>query len=206
LRTKGRKIPAWQADKFGLPGKLQPTPAFSDQPIETVSLIPMGAARLRISSFPLASNDKLAHRWTQAKAVPVHASHTFEGDSVEAMVDNIEPKSSHDSSIPRFTWWDHRGTAEWVEYGFAKPQKVSSVDVYWYDDEPKGGCRPPQSWKLFYRVGESWLPVKGASAFATALDQYNRVSFDSVETTGLRIEAQLQSSFSAGILEWKVGP
>jgi len=50
------------------------------------------------------------------------------------------------------------------------------------------------------------VPVKGASAFGTALDQYNRVSFDSVETTGLRIEAQLQPNFSAGILEWKVGP
>jgi len=153
LRTKGRKIPAWQADKFGLPGKLQPSPAFSDEPIQTVSLIPMGAARLRISAFPLASNDKDAHQWTQPKAVPVHASHVLSGDSVEAMVDNIEPKNSHDSSIPRFTWWDHRGTAEWVEYGFAKPQKVSSVEVYWFDDEPNGGCRAPQSWKLFYRVG-----------------------------------------------------
>ena len=121
------------------------------------------------------------------------------------MVDNIEPKNSHDISIPRFTWWDHRGTSEWVEYGFARPRKVSAVEVYWFDDAPNGGCRTPQSWRLFYRVGESWVPVEGAAEFATKLDKYNRVSFKPVETTGLRIEAQLQPNYSAGILEWKVG-
>jgi hypothetical protein len=205
LRAKGRQIPAWQADKFWLAGKLQSSPAYSAEPIETVTLIPMGAARLRISSFPVVSNAKGAHEWTRPKAVQVHASHVFANDSVEAMIDNIEPKTSHDTSIPRFTWWDHRGTSEWVDYGFARPRKVSSVEVYWFDDAPTGGCRAPQSWKLFYRVGESWVPMEGASLLTTQLDQYNRVTFTPIETTGLRIEAQLQPNYSAGILEWKVG-
>lgn len=205
LRAKARKIPAWGPDKFNLAGKLQASPARSDEPVETVTLIPMGAARLRISSFPLASNSRNANEWTRPKAVPVHASHVFANDSVEAMIDNIEPKNSHDGSIPRFTWWDHRGTTEWVEYGFASPRKVSFVAVYWFDDQPNGGCRAPQSWKLFYRVGEGWVPVDGATQFTTQLDKYNRVTFKPVETTGLRIEAQLQPTFSAGILEWKIG-
>src|SRR2546430_1901560 len=167
LHAKARQIPAWQADKFGMVGKLQPSPTYSEEPVETLPLIPMGAARLRISSFPVVSTSKDAYYWTRPKAVPVHASHVFANDSVEAMVDNIEPKSSHDASIPRFTWWDHRGTSEWVEYGFAKPRKVSSTEVYWFDDAPNGGCRAPQSWKLFYRVGESWLPVEGATKCTT---------------------------------------
>jgi hypothetical protein len=204
LRAKARKIPAWEADKFGLAGKLQPSPARSDEPVEPVNLIPMGAARLRISSFPVIGTGKAAHEWTHAKAVPVHASHVFANDSVEAMVDNIEPKDSHDKSIPRFTWWDHRGATEWVEYGFAKPTKVSSVEVYWFDDEPTGGCRAPQSWKLFYRVGEAWVAVEQPSELTTHLNKYNKVSFKPVETTGIRIEAQLRPGFSAGILEWKV--
>ena len=204
LRAKARKVPAWQPDKFGLVGKLQPGPAFSEERIETVSLIPMGAARLRISSFPLASNSKQAHAWTPPKAVLVNASHVFANDSVEALVDGIEPKSSHDGSIPRFTWWDHKGTTEWVEHGFAKPTKASSVAVYWFDDGPNGGCRAPSSWKLFYRVGESWLPVEEASAAGTEPDKYNRMQFKPVETTGLRIEAQLKPNYSAGILEWKI--
>jgi len=204
IRAKARKIAAWQPDKFALVGKLQDSPAFSDEPVENVTLIPMGAARLRISAFPLASNSKQAHEWTVPKPLMVHASHVFANDSVEALVDGLEPKSSHDGSIPRFTWWDHRGTSEWVEHGFAKPQKVSSVAVYWFDDHPGGGCRPPASWKLFYRVGESWVAVEDSSGFTTELDKYNRVTFKAVETTGLRIEAQLQPNFSAGILEWKV--
>src|SRR4051812_2678929 len=204
LRAKARKIPSWQPDKFGLAGKLQSSPAFSSEPVETVSLIPMGAARLRIASFPVASNSRNAHEWTLPQPVLVHASHVFANDSVEALVDGIEPKSSRDGSIPRFTWWDHRGGTEWVERGFAKPQQVSSTSVYWFDDSPNGGCRTPQSWKVFYRIGEAWLPVEEASAAGTQVNAYNRMTFKPVETTGLRIEVQLQSNFSGGILEWKV--
>jgi hypothetical protein len=53
LRAKARKIPAWKQDSFGLVGKVQSSPVKSDEPVETVSLIPMGAARLRITSFPV---------------------------------------------------------------------------------------------------------------------------------------------------------
>src|SRR5205823_14913272 len=53
LRVKGKKIPAWKVDRFGLVGPLQDSPVKSDERMETVTLIPMGAARLRISAFPL---------------------------------------------------------------------------------------------------------------------------------------------------------
>jgi beta-L-arabinofuranosidase (glycosyl hydrolase family 127)/glycosyl hydrolase family 127 (putative beta-L-arabinofuranosidase) len=63
LRVNARKIPAWQQDKLGLVGKLQPGPVKSDQPLEKVTLIPMGAARLRISSFPVIGHGADAHEW-----------------------------------------------------------------------------------------------------------------------------------------------
>ncbi|HZR17118.1 MAG TPA: beta-L-arabinofuranosidase domain-containing protein [Verrucomicrobiae bacterium] len=53
LRARARKIAGWKLDSFGMVGKLQPSPVKSDEPVETVTLIPMGAARLRISSFPV---------------------------------------------------------------------------------------------------------------------------------------------------------
>jgi hypothetical protein len=53
LRVRAKKIAAWKQDSLGLVGKLQPSPVKSDEPIETVTLIPMGAARLRISAFPV---------------------------------------------------------------------------------------------------------------------------------------------------------
>lgn len=111
---------------------------------------------------------------------------------------------SSDTRTPRFTWWDHRGTTEWIEWGFPQTRNVSAVEVYWYDDTGKGSVRPPQSWRVLYRVGERWRPVQASAGYGTELNKYNRVAFMPVECNGLRIEAQLQSNFSAGILEWKV--
>lgn len=126
------------------------------------------------------------------------------GGSVGALHDETEPKNSCDHDIPRFTWYDRLGTKEWVEYEFPK-QTVSAVAVYWFDDEPqKRHCRVPEAWQLFYREGSQWKPVEANGPFATAKDRYNRVPFMPVQTTGLRIEAQLKRSWSSGILEWKV--
>jgi len=63
LRAKARKIPAWQIDNLGLVGKLQQSPAKSEEPVEMVPLIPMGCARLRISAFPTMSNSAGGHKW-----------------------------------------------------------------------------------------------------------------------------------------------
>jgi Beta-L-arabinofuranosidase, GH127 catalytic domain/Beta-L-arabinofuranosidase, GH127 middle domain len=205
LLAKARRIPAWKLDRFGMVGKLQPSPAESDQPLQTVTLIPMGAARLRISAFPVIGHGPHAHEWVAPKVPPVSASHCGPNDSVEAMIDGKEPKNSSDHNIPRFTWWDHRGTREWVQYDFGKLRQVSEVEVYWFDDTGHGQCRVPQSWKLLYQVGERWEPVQATSPYGARLNAYNRLTFDPIRTTGLRIEAQLRPGFSAGILEWKVG-
>lgn len=133
------------------------------------------------------------------------ASHCWQRDSVAALMDGREPKSSHDESLPRFTWWDHQGTSEWVQYDLEKPLTVSAVSVYWFDDRPQGGCRVPASWKVFYNMqNNDWREVTGASEYGTVLDQYNRTSFDPVTTTGLRIVVQLAPGSSGGILEWKI--
>jgi Beta-L-arabinofuranosidase, GH127 len=63
LRVKAKRILAWKQDTQGLVGKLQPSPVKSDQPTETVTLIPMGAARLRITTFPVIGQGKDAQEW-----------------------------------------------------------------------------------------------------------------------------------------------
>lgn len=204
LRAKARKIPAWQADKFNMVGKLQASPVKSAEPVETVSLVPMGAARLRISSFPVIGSGPEANEWTATPVSAINASHCNSSDTVEAVNDGLVPKSSNDTSIPRFTWWDHRGTQEWIEWGFPKTRKVAAVEVYWFDDTGRGQCRVPASWKLSYRVGEAWKAVEGSGEFTTKPDAFNRVAFPPVECNGLRIEVQLRKEFSGGILEWRV--
>ncbi|GID96898.1 hypothetical protein Adi01nite_63100 [Amorphoplanes digitatis] len=52
ITTPARKIPAWTADSDQIVTPLQDSPTPSAEPAETVTLIPMGAARLRITSFP----------------------------------------------------------------------------------------------------------------------------------------------------------
>ncbi len=202
LRAQGRRIPAWQMDELGLVGLLQASPARSDEPQEPITLIPMGCARLRISAFPWIGKGPKAHDWVVPPPAKHQASHKF--DEIDALSDGIAPKASNDRTVPRFTWWDHKGTEEWVTYSFDKPRKVSACEVYWFDDTGSGGCRVPASWKVLYRTGSVWRPVKNAGAYGVKPDQFNRVTFDPVETDCLKIEVVLQKTFSGGILEWKI--
>ena len=118
--------------------------------------------------------------------------------------DQWEPKDSNDHSHPYLHWWPNKGTIEWVQYNFKQPATVSEVEVYWFDDTGRGECRVPASWALFYLSGNEWKPVKALDPYGTEKDKYNRVRFDPVRTSALKIEIQLQDKFSAGILEWKV--
>lgn len=52
IKAKGKKIPSWTIDKYGLCSVLPAYPVKTNQPEEDITLIPMGAARLRISAFP----------------------------------------------------------------------------------------------------------------------------------------------------------
>ncbi len=205
LKAKACRIPGWTKDHLGLVGKLQDSPAASDEPVETVTLIPMGAARLRISAFPTIGAGPDAHKWqAPPKPIPASASHCWGGDTLSALSDTVVPESSADRSLPRFTWWDHKGTVEWVQYDFEKARAIGSVSVYWFDDTGRGHCRVPQSWRLLYKDGDEFVPVKGVSDYGVQKDRFNSVTFKPVKTTALRIEAELQQNFSAGILEWRV--
>jgi len=124
--------------------------------------------------------------------------------SAEAIKDQLEPKNSIDHSVPFLHWWPRKGTTEWVQYDFAAPEKVSGVQVYWFDDSGIGECRLPQSWKLLYKSGDSWEPVENSTPYAVEKDRYNTLKFKPVTTASLRIEIQCVPDFSTGLFEWKV--
>lgn len=141
-----------------------------------------------------------------SRATP-SASHTWRGDTVHALNDQRLPERSSDHSIPRHTFWDHRGTREWLRYDLAEPTRVGAVAVYWFDDEGRGACRTPASWRLLYRDAHgTWRPVKALDPYGTAKDAFQRVRFEPVRTDALRIELALREGFSAGVLEWVVEP
>jgi len=204
LKAVGKQIPQWMLDEHGLVAPLQQSPVKVDGPAVPLELIPMGCGRLRISAFPVIGEGPDAVEWQKPAPPPHQASHCFESDTVLALSDDLDPKSSHDQSMPRFTWWPHRGTEEWVTYEFGREREVAEIAVYWYDDTGSGSCRVPQTCHVQYWDGQSWQNVAPDSRCGVSRDQFNKLQFNPVKTTRLRLLVQLQPEFSAGILEWRV--
>lgn len=63
IKAKAKRIPQWTIDRYGLAGELQDSPVKTLEETETIELIPMGAARLRISSFPVVGEGENAQEW-----------------------------------------------------------------------------------------------------------------------------------------------
>lgn len=209
LAVPARLIPEWGMDMYNLVAPLQSSPAYTTEPVQMVRLIPMGAARIRISAFPTVGSGPDATRWTAPrtpkKLFNATASHTYGGDRVDAIADDIEPADSGDEKVARHTFWPRRGTREWLQADFDAAREVSGVAVYWFDDRDSDGlCRVPASWRVLYREGGEWKPVATSDEFTTLRDQFNSVTFEAVKTDALRLEIQLQDDFSAGVLEWGI--
>jgi len=51
-KAKGRLVPEWKLDEYGLCGVLPYENAKKSEQLDDITLVPMGAARLRISAFP----------------------------------------------------------------------------------------------------------------------------------------------------------
>jgi hypothetical protein len=209
MTAQARKIPQWTLDHYNLCAPVQLSPAFTTQAVETAELVPMGAARLRISAFPTVTTNALdGHLWQTPESpkpskFKASASHCFESDTVEALGDGLLPNSSNDQSLPRFTWWPHVGSREWVQFDFGVPRKISAAGVYWFDDTGSGRCRVPSSARLLYKDGDEWKIVPGGG-LGVKPDTMNRTTFAPITATAFRLDTQLQPQFSAGILEWEI--
>ncbi|MEO6316274.1 MAG: beta-L-arabinofuranosidase domain-containing protein [Chitinophagaceae bacterium] len=53
LHVKGKQIPSWMVDQFGLCAVLPQSPVQTTAPVVELKLVPMGGARLRIAAFPV---------------------------------------------------------------------------------------------------------------------------------------------------------
>ena len=140
---------------------------------------------------------------TIASESKLNASHNVK--SISAINDGLVPKDENDRTLPYYHWWPKEGTTEWISYDFAAEKTVSRSTVYWFDDAPWGGCRVPQSWKIFYKdaAGE-WKPVENTNAYGVEKGIGNEVIYKPVTTKAIKLEVKLAEKNAAGIFEWEV--
>lgn len=55
IKAKGKRIPEWKIDQYGLVDILPKSPLKSNEVEKELTLVPMGGARLRISAFPVVN-------------------------------------------------------------------------------------------------------------------------------------------------------
>ena len=121
---------------------------------------------------------------------------------LKGLNDQYEPQDSRDASAIYLHWWPKKNSLEYVQYDFDSTYTVSETSVYWFDDGPFGGCRIPASWKLLYKKGDEWIPVKVISTDPIAKDKYNTIRFEPITTNAVKIEIQQPVDHSAGLHEW----
>ncbi len=119
--------------------------------------------------------------------------------------DGLVPVVLNDNSIPYYHWWPKLGTTEWLSYEFSEPRTISLSTVYWYDDNPWGDCRVPDSWKLYYKDDAgNWQPVVNPSGYGTKQLVPNEVKFLPVTTRAIKLEVVQPKEKSSGLYEWSV--
>jgi hypothetical protein len=136
---------------------------------------------------------------TIARTSKVSAS--VDSKAIVALNDQRYPENSNDHSIAYLHWWPKKATTEWVQFDFDKPQSVSTVKVYWYDDGPDGGCRIPASWKIQYRRAEGWHDVVPTEGYTITKDDWDTVQFNPVSAEGLRLMVEMPKEYATGLYE-----
>lgn len=123
---------------------------------------------------------------------------------VAGLNDGYEPESSSDTSHGAWhNWHGAQSAAAWVEYTWKDAVVINSADAYYFKDG--GGNFYPASAEYYYldSDGVTWLPVQNAEGLGVALNQYNRTSFEAVETKGLKM-VMTPGKLGCGVIEWKV--
>ncbi len=194
--VRGQAVAYYQNSKGGMEKRSQPFTA-----IPYYAWAHRGRGEMTVW---LARQEEAVHAAGQPTLASTSRVAASFGPNPDAVHDLLEPASSNDHNIPFWHFWPHKGTEEWIEYGFAQPEEVSTVEVYWFDDTGIGECRVPKSWKIQYWEDDKWKPVYTTDAYTIAPDRFNRVIFETVRTRKLRLLVQSQPQFAGGIHEWRI--
>ncbi len=125
------------------------------------------------------------------------------GNNAAALNDGLTPTDS-------ITWRPRRdrrrqgSPVQWVEYTWKQPVKTNSIDVFFWDFNEV--IPLPESYKIKYWNGNEFVDVENAQGLELKNGEFNKTSFDTVETTILRLEVDSAFVFQANTIEWVVYP
>ena len=103
-------------------------------------------------------------------------------------------------------WRQSAGSEHYVGYTWDEAVTVGGADIYWYDDG--GGTQVPSKLRMQYLdASGTWQDVNITTPFESSIakNKYNRIEFDRVTTTRLRLYVTVRSGAEAnGIYRFKV--
>jgi hypothetical protein len=192
--ARGRKVAEWRQEPNGMIGEIQMSPVKAAEAEEEIILIPMGAARLRVSMFPVAGAGGTGAVWDENSGWVTSSSMShFEQPGV--VLDGDE------KTAMRFPADGRRARAHWVEMRFERPKSVRSCELMWLENSGPDSPLGPERVKVLYRLGGRWKEVSGRQGAMAA----GGIIFDLVETEGLRIEFEAPARVGAALAEWRAG-
>ena len=120
---------------------------------------------------------------------------------------SFEPTSSNVGTGKGWgNWRQSAGSEHYVGYTWDETVTVGGADIYWYDDG--GGTQVPSKLRMQYLdANGAWQDVNITTPFESSIakNKYNRIEFDRVTTTRLRLYVTVRSGAQAnGIYRFKV--
>ena len=120
---------------------------------------------------------------------------------------SFEPTSSNVGTGKGWgNWRQSAGSEHYVGYTWDETVTVGGADIYWYDDG--GGTQVPSALRMQYLdANGAWQDVNITTPFESSIakNKYNRIEFDRVTTTRLRLYVTVRSGAQAnGIYRFKV--
>jgi len=91
---------------------------------------------------------------------------------------------------------------QWVQYEWPQAVRTREIEVFWWDWE--GTLALPKTYRITYWDGTAFIPVKNPKGLGLNVADFNKSTFDEVETTKLRLEVDSARQLTASLLEWKV--
>ena len=120
---------------------------------------------------------------------------------------SFEPTSSNVGAGKGWgNWRQSAGSEHYVGYTWDEAVTVGGADIYWYDDG--GGTQVPSKLRMQYLdASGTWQDVNITTPLESSIakNKYNRIEFDRVTTTRLRLYVTVRSGAEAnGIYRFKV--